>query len=305
MFLLNNIKGYTREESKSDIFNLMKGGDININNNVNNEVINISDSKECSQNEYTCHNCSKNFTTVATYEMHLKYCVKEGNPKRWDNFGNNSDNNNILRNDIDNNNNNNNINAKDENNSYCNNSDEHIDNHEYINHININADEVNDAEIHNIDYINNEYNHDDNYNQNDSYHSPTVSDQDDYQQHNYNYSYNYNIDIGIDFNAYNYFNEPNLNYEELIQLDENIKHPLDSFYVSMLITEKLQASTISHLSGDSKKCLICFDDFEVGHKIIRLPCFHIFHDAEIIQWFDSNKTCPICRVDIEVLLSKY
>ena len=99
--------------------------------------------------------------------------------------------------------------------------------------------------------------------------------------------------------------EQNMSYENLLILDENLKNPLNDFYLTMLVPEKIQASTISHLSEESKKCLICLEDFENNNFIIRLPCFHIFHQEEINYWFRENKKCPICRVDIEELLSKY
>lgn len=91
----------------------------------------------------------------------------------------------------------------------------------------------------------------------------------------------------------------NLNYEDLLELDENIVHPLPKDYVSMLEQENLTPAQFSKLNEENKKCMICFEDFEVNQKFVRLPCFHIFHVHEIFKWFERNKTCPVCRMDVE------
>jgi hypothetical protein len=258
---------------KSNIINLFRKGSSDSNNKIHepkHSVINPV-------NDYICEICKKYFPSVAAYEMHVKYCINEDDPNKWDNFGNNyynsgdsNDNSNDSKENI----------ANDDN--YVNNN--YLDD-EYINQIiGNNANEIN------VNLNDHQYEDDNsNYYENQSYSSQSLTESFHEDHHAENIDYN----------------DPNLNYEELIRLDDNIKHPLNKFYLSMLVTEKLQKTSISFLSGDSKKCLICFDDFEVNQKIIRLPCLHIFHETEITQWFESNKTCPICRVNIEELLSEY
>jgi len=41
-------------------------------------------------------------------------------------------------------------------------------------------------------------------------------------------------------------------------------------------------------------CTICQCEFD-GEERVSLPCCHEFHDHCITQWFDSQKTCPVCR----------
>lgn len=95
------------------------------------------------------------------------------------------------------------------------------------------------------------------------------------------------------------FNNPDLEYEDLLRLDENITHPLSKTYLSMLPDEKITFEIMSKLNEETKQCMICFENFQIDQKFIRLPCIHIFHSEEIVHWFGSNKTCPICRLDIE------
>lgn len=60
----------------------------------------------------------------------------------------------------------------------------------------------------------------------------------------------------------------------------------------------------SETDEDSEKCTICLSQFEVDNDVRRLPCMHLFHKDCVDQWLVTNKHCPICRVDIEVHLTK-
>lgn len=95
------------------------------------------------------------------------------------------------------------------------------------------------------------------------------------------------------------FTNPNLGYEDLLRLDDNIKHPISDFYLSMLFEEDLTSQIYANLNDETRQCMICFEEYEINQKFIRLPCLHFFHSAEIRHWFESNKTCPVCRMDIE------
>lgn len=60
----------------------------------------------------------------------------------------------------------------------------------------------------------------------------------------------------------------------------------------------------SETDEDSEKCTICLSQFEVDNDVRRLPCMHLFHKDCVDQWLLTNKHCPICRVDIEIHLTK-
>jgi len=228
--------------------------------------------KNQEEDYYICHVCLKTFPLKINYEMHVNYCVKEYNPDGWENFGNNT-NNNINNNNFINDYHEDIIDSELHNNPH----EINIDNEDTF--LYINASEANDYP----NIINNNFIHDHNSsasNSHNSYHSHSLS-------------------------AANSDDQDDLDYEHLLQLDANVKHPLDKQYYSMFISENIKQNTIDHLAEDSKKCIICFEDFEANQKIIRLPCFHIFHEDEIYNWFNENKTCPTCRVDIEELLFKY
>lgn len=60
----------------------------------------------------------------------------------------------------------------------------------------------------------------------------------------------------------------------------------------------------SETDEDSEKCTICLSQFEIDNDVRRLPCMHLFHKDCVDQWLVTNKHCPICRVDIEIHLTK-
>uniref|UniRef100_A0AAG5CWK6 RING-type E3 ubiquitin transferase n=1 Tax=Anopheles atroparvus TaxID=41427 RepID=A0AAG5CWK6_ANOAO len=61
---------------------------------------------------------------------------------------------------------------------------------------------------------------------------------------------------------------------------------------------------VSETDEDSEKCTICLSQFEIDNDVRRLPCMHLFHKDCVDQWLVTNKHCPICRVDIEIHLTK-
>ncbi|KAL2974959.1 hypothetical protein AAZX31_14G132000 [Glycine max] len=46
-------------------------------------------------------------------------------------------------------------------------------------------------------------------------------------------------------------------------------------------------------------CPICMDEFKVGgDKACQLPCTHTYCSECILRWLDNNKTCPVCRLQL-------
>ena len=61
------------------------------------------------------------------------------------------------------------------------------------------------------------------------------------------------------------------------------------------------------LIGDNKtECSFCIDVLRENHKIVTLPCFHVFHDECIMLSVNSgSSTCPDCQMDLPNDLSTY
>ena len=47
-----------------------------------------------------------------------------------------------------------------------------------------------------------------------------------------------------------------------------------------------------------KICPICLENYEIGDKIVYLPCFHLYHSKCIKKWLKFSKTCPLCKKEI-------
>lgn len=90
----------------------------------------------------------------------------------------------------------------------------------------------------------------------------------------------------------------------MCELDENNMNPLGKIYIDRLLEEKLIKLRLNQLSEEDKKCLICMDEYQENDYILRLPCLHVFHKEEALEWFKKNKTCPVCRSNIEELIKK-
>ncbi|KAH9847950.1 hypothetical protein C2E23DRAFT_846383 [Lenzites betulinus] len=47
------------------------------------------------------------------------------------------------------------------------------------------------------------------------------------------------------------------------------------------------------------ECAICLEMFALGDRVRVLPCYHLFHIAEIDEWLiNKKKLCPICKADV-------
>ncbi|VVB08174.1 unnamed protein product [Arabis nemorensis] len=62
-------------------------------------------------------------------------------------------------------------------------------------------------------------------------------------------------------------------------------------------------SSVKDLRGDKHglECAICLLEFEEEHILLRLltTCYHVYHQECIDRWLESNKTCPVCRRNLD------
>mmetsp|Transcript_65573 Transcript_65573/g.58847 ORF Transcript_65573/g.58847 Transcript_65573/m.58847 type:complete len:468 (-) Transcript_65573:197-1600(-) len=47
------------------------------------------------------------------------------------------------------------------------------------------------------------------------------------------------------------------------------------------------------------ECAVCMDDLAKGDEMGQLECGHTFHKDCIVEWLDTEPSCPMCRVSME------
>jgi Ring finger domain len=53
-------------------------------------------------------------------------------------------------------------------------------------------------------------------------------------------------------------------------------------------------------SEEGPHCSICLGEYENEEQLVKLPCFHVYHDECISSWTSSHTKCPLCNYEMEV-----
>jgi hypothetical protein len=53
----------------------------------------------------------------------------------------------------------------------------------------------------------------------------------------------------------------------------------------------------NNIKFNTNECSICISKFD--NNRINLPCGHNFHSNCILNWFEKDMSCPICRLKIK------
>ena len=66
-----------------------------------------------------------------------------------------------------------------------------------------------------------------------------------------------------------------------------------------VIDDSTASSCRLDISGQSKDCVVCRDEFGPGQIAVRLPaCNHVFHEQCAMLWLSKHNTCPYCRREL-------
>jgi DNA-directed RNA polymerase subunit RPC12/RpoP len=73
---------------------------------------------------------------------------------------------------------------------------------------------------------------------------------------------------------------------------------LSEVFINHLPKEKF----VPNATGSSiQDCSICLEEFQLGQKLVCLPCNHKFHPKCLTPWLESHVQCPYCRAKINIV----
>jgi len=80
--------------------------------------------------------------------------------------------------------------------------------------------------------------------------------------------------------------------------------PDEEYLIQTQITEVKELDTSYYILSVvettlEQECLICYEEYCIGDKIARMPCFCLFHKNCIDKWFEKQKQCPFHMKDSE------
>lgn len=83
-------------------------------------------------------------------------------------------------------------------------------------------------------------------------------------------------------------------------LQPNGQRPCRERVLNRLPKTVLDAAEIARLRRNDGEavCAICYDEYDVGQRVMKLPCDHLFCVGCCLQWLRRTGTCPVCRSSV-------
>ena len=64
-------------------------------------------------------------------------------------------------------------------------------------------------------------------------------------------------------------------------------------------TTKIKKKMVQYTEEmNDRECSICLEEFKKDEELIKIECQHYFHGTCINNWFKTNGTCPLCRLEL-------
>ncbi len=113
-------------------------------------------------------------------------------------------------------------------------------------------------------------------------------------RNNRNLNRDSNSNLGLNYLSSE--DEDIINDDSSDPFDDISNEGLDEDIINSIPISKIKS--ITNLSEEQKKCLICLEDYKIGDDSIILPCIHIFHADCIKKWMQKQNICPACKTKI-------
>ena len=90
--------------------------------------------------------------------------------------------------------------------------------------------------------------------------------------------------------------EEDMSFEQLMEL-QDVQIGADEATIAGT-TQTMQFDGTQE-GEETPTCTVCMSEFEPGEELRRLPCGHQYHTACVDQWLKINKSCPMCKKQID------
>jgi len=74
--------------------------------------------------------------------------------------------------------------------------------------------------------------------------------------------------------------------------------PASKKVVASLPVKVVTAEELEALGGKEVECTVCRENINVGDKLQKLPCRHVFHPPCLAPWLSQHNSCPVCRHEL-------
>ena len=71
----------------------------------------------------------------------------------------------------------------------------------------------------------------------------------------------------------------------------------DNTLCQRIIPQEMK-KTILFQGGSPRLCTICLEEYKDEEPLTQLKCKHQYHPICIESWFERQKSCPTCRMDL-------
>mmetsp|Transcript_11329 Transcript_11329/g.16781 ORF Transcript_11329/g.16781 Transcript_11329/m.16781 type:complete len:297 (+) Transcript_11329:135-1025(+) len=86
--------------------------------------------------------------------------------------------------------------------------------------------------------------------------------------------------------------------------EENTKEKIEKYnetkHTTMEDIAQKQGEMTKEQYEEIFSCSLCLDEYKINDKLLKLPCYHLYHDECIRKWISNHNTCPICRYELPV-----
>jgi hypothetical protein len=84
-----------------------------------------------------------------------------------------------------------------------------------------------------------------------------------------------------------------------LQVDGTGDHHVDPSHILPTVSGRDDRNTGNASDDEDASCVICLCAYERGEMVRTLPCKHHFHAQCIDEWLQLDKSCALCKQDVD------